>query len=45
MEHAYTIEEELVITERADLVVRGLTSGVVKLRGDAHAEAHVEKKN
>jgi len=24
MEHAYTIEEELVITERADLVVRAL---------------------
>lgn len=29
MEYAYTIEEELVIAERADLVVRGLTLGVV----------------
>jgi hypothetical protein len=29
MEYAYTIEEERVIAERADLVVRGLTLGAV----------------
>jgi hypothetical protein len=29
MKYAYTIEEERVVAERADMVVRGLTLGIV----------------